>query len=84
MTKTYEQAIKTPENGWKYANEEQTVAAAAQGFAMKLCINPDVVYNWIFSAYNGDWQTAGQELHKAESPLICVGAILDGYKVSEY
>ena len=43
---TFAQAIKTPKAGWKYANDEQMLAALADALARNCCLNAEQVFNW--------------------------------------
>lgn len=43
---TYVQAIQTPKRGWKYANDEQMLAALADTLARRCCLNAEKVFNW--------------------------------------
>ncbi len=44
--KTYKEAIKPPKQGYKYADQEQMQAMAAEQIGHKFCLNPVVVYNY--------------------------------------
>ena len=43
---TYKEAIKKPKLGYKYADQEQMQALAAEKIGHKFCINPEVVYKY--------------------------------------
>ena len=43
---TYKQALKTPKQGWKYANDEQTLAALCDVLGRVLCIDGKATFEW--------------------------------------
>jgi hypothetical protein len=43
---TFAQAIKTPRAGWKYASDENMLAALSDSLARHCCLNAEKVFNW--------------------------------------
>jgi hypothetical protein len=43
---TYTQAIKTPQNGWSHANDEQMLAALCENLGRICCLNPEPIFDW--------------------------------------
>jgi len=61
---TYAQAIETPKRGWKYANDEQLLAAISETLALHCCLNAEMVFNWTKKHSNY------RKLKRASSRLI--------------
>jgi hypothetical protein len=65
---TYAQALETPKAGWKYASDEQLLAALAEILARHCCLNAQKVFEWAQKHSNY------RDLRKASKRLIANAA----------
>lgn len=75
----YTEAQKTPDNGWKHANNQQTLSVAAEMLARTHCLKPEAIYNWAVK-----YEITPAELSKLHSPdhntaLVC-DVVNDSFK----
>jgi len=61
---TYAEAIKTPKAGYKYASDEQMLAALSTELARYCCLNAQKVFEWAKRHSNY------RDLHMASERLI--------------
>jgi hypothetical protein len=75
---TFAQAIKTPRAGWKYANDEQLLAALAETLARHCCLNAEKVFDWAkkHSSYR-DLRRASKRLIDNAAKMELLVAVLN-------
>ena len=68
---TFAEAIETPKAGWKYANDEQLLAALSENLARHCCLNAQNVFEWAQKHSNY------RDLRKASKRLIANAAKME-------
>ncbi len=76
---TYTEAIKTPARGWKYADDEQMMAALCENLGRTCCLNPSQIFDWA-KKRDMDYPTLRQEapqLSEHPADMVLLVAVLN-------
>ncbi len=75
---TFAEAIAAPKAGWKYANDEQMLAALSDALARNCCLNAEQVFDWAKTHSNyRDLLRASQRLIDNAAGMALLIAVLN-------